>query len=528
MVQAESVATASQRVEAVGGQITEQLPIIRAVAARLTPLQRQELNNVRVYADAQVSVSRNKPSKKSDTTLLATASYGGNPLGQAASSHYPTLIGATDLYAAGIDGEGVTVAVVDTGIWDKKNGVWERLLLEVDTTGPGVIEGYSLNDPNGHGTHVASAMMSNGYRSEADLYEGVAPMASMVSVKAFNEDGSGSYLSVIKAIGWVVDHADEYGIRAMNLSFSATPQSHYWDDPMNQAVMEAWQAGIVVVAAAGNLGPDPMSIGVPGNVPYVITVGAMTDNYTPRDASDDQLTSFSSAGPTHEGFIKPELVAPGGHVVGRMDYDAWIPNLHPESIHPSRYHFTMSGTSQAAAMVSGVVSLMLDADPNLTPDEVKCRLMASAQPAVNAEGRLAYSVFQQGAGVINALEAVNTSAMNCANQGLDIALDLSGVQHYGGPANQDEGGNFYVMDPDSENPADHLDADGFIWSQGYIWSQGFLWSQAYVWSQGYVWSQAFVWSQAYVWSQSLPWDEHTIWSDGLSETAAINHWVEHE
>ena len=88
-------------------------------------------------------------------------------------------------------------------------------------------------------------------------------MAKLVSVRAFGEDGSGSYLSVIKALDWVVANRDQYRIRVLNLSFSATPQSHYWDDPLNQAVMAAWQAGIVVVASAGNTGPDAMSIGVP-------------------------------------------------------------------------------------------------------------------------------------------------------------------------------------------------------------------------------------------------------------------------
>ena len=120
----------------------------------------------------------------------------------------------------------------------------------------------------------------------------------------------GSYLDVIRGIDWVVAHKDEYNIRVLNLSFSAPPQSYYWDDPLNQAVMQAWQAGIVVVAAAGNGGPDPMTVGVPGNVPYIITVGAMSDNYTPENPADDILASFSAAGPTVEGFVKPEVVAP--------------------------------------------------------------------------------------------------------------------------------------------------------------------------------------------------------------------------
>ena len=101
-----------------------------------------------------------------------------------------------------------------------------------------------------------------------------------------------------------------YGIRVLNLSFSAAPQSHYWDDPINQAVMALWQAGVVVVASAGNTGPDAMTIGVPGNLPYIITVG-VSDGMTPQTFDDDYLASFSSCGPTAEGFVKPEIVAPG-------------------------------------------------------------------------------------------------------------------------------------------------------------------------------------------------------------------------
>ena len=119
-------------------------------------------------------------------------------------------------------------------------------------------------------------------------------------------------------MSWVVRNAKTYNIRVLNLSFAAPPRSYYWEDPLNQAVMKAWQAGIVVVASAGNTGPKPMTIGVPGNVPYVITVGAMTDRDTPSKGSDDELASFSSTGPTYEGFVKPEIVAPGGHVMATM------------------------------------------------------------------------------------------------------------------------------------------------------------------------------------------------------------------
>ena len=141
--------------------------------------------------------------------------------------------------------------------------------------------------------------------------------------------------------------------------------------------MRAWQAGIVVAAAAGNTGPQPMSIGVPGNVPYVITAGAMSDNFTPGDPTDDFLASFSSSGPTVEGFVKPDVVAPGGHMLGLMPLNATIAQLHKKFKHAASY-FTMSGTSQATAVTSGVAALMLKQNPGLTPDEVKCRLMSSA------------------------------------------------------------------------------------------------------------------------------------------------------
>jgi len=171
-------------------------------------------------------------------------------------------------------------------------------------------------DGNGHGTHLTSIVM-NSDRAVDGTQTGVAPDAKLVYVQAFGADGSATYLNVITGLNWILNNRAKYNIRVLNLSFSATPRSYYWDDPVNQAVMKLWQAGVVVVASAGNDGPTPMTIGVPGNTPYIITVGAMTDNYT-ADPSDDKLASFSSAGPTYEGFVKPEVVAPGGHIVSVM------------------------------------------------------------------------------------------------------------------------------------------------------------------------------------------------------------------
>ena len=261
------------------------------------------------------------------------------------------------------------------------------------------------------------------------------------------------------------------------MSFSGPARSYYWEDPLNQAVMKAWQAGIVVVASAGNTGPDPMTVGVPGNVPYIITVGAMTDNYTESDFSDDKLATFSSAGPTFEGFVKPEIVAPGGHLPGLMAYDTQIAIDHPE-FHDGGKYFEMSGTSQAAAVVSGVVALILTQDPMLSPDEVKCRLMDSAHAAMTSDGKIAYSVFQQGAGVVNAKDALQSTATSCANQALDIAQDLEGNEHFFGPANINDDGNFYVEGLGDEYvwrlDDSNLDGDTLLWRMNFAENETFI------------------------------------------------------
>ena len=161
----------------------------------------------------------------------------------------------------------------------------------------------NAQDQHGHGTHVPSVILnSQKPGNSSGSYNGIAPDAGLVAVKALDASGQGTYADVVRGLDWILQNKDLYGIRVANLSISAEPVSHYWDDPLNQAVMALWQAGVVVVASAGNTGPDPMTIGVPGNVPYVVTAGAMSDGVTPEVPGDDFLTSFSSAGPS----IEPE------------------------------------------------------------------------------------------------------------------------------------------------------------------------------------------------------------------------------
>ena len=330
--------------------------------------------------------------------------------------------------------------MIDTGIsLKKKKGEflaedtrgYDRLLARWDARYSRAIKLDKDIDKHGHGSHIAGVAASSVLDENGD-YNGMAPDANLVSVRAFSDRGKGSYGDIINAISWVIDNKNRYNIRVVNLSFGSPVQSHYWDDPLNQAVMRAWQAGIVVVTSAGNSGPDPMSITVPGNVPYVITVGAATDAYTANDKSDDYLASFSAVGPTHDAFIKPDLITYGGHVASRMAEEKDLKRSYPDSKITKNY-YRVSGTSQAAAMVSGAVALMLEAEPGLSPDDVKCRLMASAHAAVDSQGKLAYSPFQQGAGMMNIKAAVDSRAQGCANQGLDIDADLAGHKHFQGP-----------------------------------------------------------------------------------------------
>ena len=458
IVQGTDVATLSELVHQVGGRVTHEIGLINAVGAELDDHQRAQLQEhpmVRAVFQERTITTDHKKSKGEGHKHPDT--------------RYTERVSAQLLHDLNLDGDGVTVAFIDTGVHRYFKGIkrdgdnHKRSVVQYNAIAGWGYEGP--DDDSGHGTHVISLAVGSGRDNKKHGVVGVAPKASVVSVKAFDEDGKGRYLDVIRGVDWVVKNRDRLGIRVLNLSFSATPQSYYWDDPLNQAVMAAWQAGIVVVASAGNTGPDEMTIGVPGNVPYVITVGASSDNYTPNEPFDDTVAGFSSAGPTVEGFVKPDVLAPGGRLLGLMKDKAVIGKSHKKYFY-QKDHFVMSGTSQSTAIVSGVVALMLQAEPTLTPDDVKCRLMVTAEPLVGSEG----AVFHHGSGSVNAYAAAYSSASDCANRNLDIALDLAGIQHYAGPVRRDDSGDFY-----------QLGNDGYMWKDGYIWKDGELFKDGYMW-----------------------------------------------
>lgn len=505
---------------------SHELDIINAVAADLTIMQLEQLKQ-----SVAVKVTQNHKVE------LSGGNAWGKRMGQP-KSVVNDLIDADSAHAVSNFGDGVTIGFLDTGL-DQLDGTSRGLGLSTDLYGRdkfwgtydainNAISNYS-NEESGHGTHVASIAGNADYDVYGKVY-GVAPNAALVGIKAFDIDGKATYADVIRGIDWALQVKDQINLRILNMSFSGYARSYYWEDPLNQAVMKAWQSGIVVVASAGNNGPGPMTIGVPGNVPYIITVGAMTDNYTESDSSDDKLATFSAAGPTIEGFVKPEIVAPGGHLTGLMAFDTQIALDHPEYSDGGKY-FEMSGTSQAAGVVSGVVALMLTQDPTLTPDEVKCRLMDSAHAAFDNNGKLAYSVFQQGSGMVNASDALTSTAVACANQALNIAQDLNGGEHFFGPANINNDGNFYVEGLGDEYVwrlgENNLNGNALIWRMNFV-------ENALDW-RNITSTDALIWrmnieTDALIWRMSVESDA-LIWRMNVADSSTginVNNWVEQQ
>lgn len=432
IVQGYDTAETVRLVEQAGGVVTSRLDIIHAVGARLSPAALTSLRgNPRIQR-----VTANAPASSSDQIVQGRSD-------RIPATDYADVTGADLVWQQGVTGNGIGVAVMDTGLslhpalLKDLNGKPRKIVGWADF----VEKKYKLpRDPNGHGTHIAG-IIANAQTGADNEWNGTAPGVNLVGVRVLDANGEGTYETIIQGIQWVIQNKAKYNIRVMNLSLQATVQSAYWADPLNQAVMAAWAEGIVVVTVAGNAGSGPMTLTVPGNNPYAITVGAFTDNYTPGDWSDDYITPFSGAGPTLDGFAKPDLIAPGAHMVSPMSPGSTIVRNH-EANWVNGLYFSMAGTSQAAAVTSAAAALILARNPGLTPNQVKYRLMVTALPWIKADGSdMLYSIWQQGAGRLNVYDAVmsdDPQVTGEANSGMDIAADLRGEIHYEGYSYYDE------------------------------------------------------------------------------------------
>jgi serine protease AprX len=345
---------AEDLVQAVGGHVTRPLPLIGGFAADVPadrlPMLGGDGPIQGLYVDGRVQMAG-----------IDTEAY---------DDLEPNLAWRKTIrlpqVPVGIDGTGVTVAMIDTGVAQVQD-LGERVIARVDFT-----PGGAGDDAYGHGTHLAGVIAGNGAAS-GGKWRGVAPGAQLVSVKVAGPDGSTDVSVVIAALQWVVTHRAQYEIKVLNLSFGTDSVQPYAVDPLNAAVERAWAAGITVVVSAGNRGPG--TINKPGDDPYAISVGAADLKQT-ADRRDDEVAPFSSSGVTQDGFAKPDLVAPGTTIVATRDAGSTIDGLHPEAVLDGDY-FKGTGTSQAGAIVSGVAALLYQANPSLRPNTVKSILLGS-------------------------------------------------------------------------------------------------------------------------------------------------------
>ncbi len=322
----------------------------------------------------------------------------------------------------GPDGAGATVAIIDTGIATTSDLGASRIVGWKDFVN-GEAAPY---DDAGHGTFVAGLIAGDGSASlplenggtARVQFRGVAPAANVVGIKVLDEVGQGRSSALIAGIAWAITHKDEYGIRVMNISIGGNPVSSVTKDPVARAVEAAWRSGITVVCAAGNEGEfGPGSILSPGNDPFVITVGA-DDTMLTAETGDDRIAAYSSVGPTlFDEIAKPDVIAPGRRLESLRAPGSFLDVNFPDNIVPlSSYdtspttgaesaYLRLSGTSASAPVVAGAAALMIGEDSSLTPDDVKVRLMTTADPVAGA------TTAQQGFGLIDVDEALESTAV---------------------------------------------------------------------------------------------------------------------
>lgn len=396
---------AEQVVRAAGGRVTHELSIIGGFVANLPASAVPALE----ATPGVRSVTPNRP-------IRLQSQYGQDS--GVASAVYTDVVRASKTWSSGDTGAGTTVAVIDTGV-DTTGDLAGRVVQAVDFTS----DGDNL-DHYGHGTFVAGLIAGTGAHS-AGAITGVAPGAKLVSLKISGADGATDVTLVLEALEWVQDFAATYNIRVVNLSLGFASQQSYAVDPLDYAVERLWNAGVVVVTAAGN-GGSAGPILAPGNDPYVITVGASNDRTT-LNSSDDRLASFSSVGPTADGLTKPDLLAPGRSVVSSRSPGSTVDVANPTSAINDVYA-KGSGTSFSTAVVSGVAALVLDRSPWLTPNQVKLRLVATARvlPGGITPGT--------GTGVVDAFAATMSTLTASANLTATPAVGGGSLQATRGPA----------------------------------------------------------------------------------------------
>ncbi|MFZ5753048.1 MAG: S8 family peptidase [Bacillota bacterium] len=309
---------------------------------------------------------------------------------------------SNQLWNQGYTGKGVTIAVLDTGIYPHPDFLEpvNRIIDFVDLINNKNTKPY---DDNGHGTHCAGAAAGNGYASSGK-YRGPAFQANLIGIKILNKIGSGKASQVIKGLEWCLNNKEKYNIKIVSLSLGYKATESYREDPVCQAVGKLWQSGIVVCAAAGNDGPETKTINSPGIHQDIITVGASDDLNTPQ-LFDDKVADFSSRGPTIDGLTKPDVLAPGTNIISAKAKGSFLDKTNKDKNVIDDWYISLSGTSMATPVCAGIIAQLLEAQPYLTPEEVKLRLKSSCSRVTSVDANT------QGEGLVNAVKALEPESV---------------------------------------------------------------------------------------------------------------------
>jgi serine protease AprX len=453
-------------VRSLGGRIGLRLDIISGFAARVpsgaipvlarTPGIRSVTRNARVHLMAQVD------------------GYDPNwatPVGS--WKRNIEAIKAKDVWKAGFRGQGIDVAMIDSGVAPVQ-GIKDHLLYGPDLSFESQADNLRNLDTFGHGTHMAGIIAGRdstidpGHEDEDidKAFVGVAPKARIVSIKVATSSGATDVSQVIAAIDWVVQHrnADGLNIRVLNLSFGTDGTQSYLVDPLTYAAEVAWRKGIVVVVSAGNSNFGSSRLNNPAYDPFVIAVGA-DDTQGTNDPKDDVVPAWSARGLSSR---RPDLVAPGQSVVSLRSGGSYLDLKYPSAEVGNTRFFKGSGTSEAAASVSGAAALLLSQRPSLTPDQVKYLLTSTAVslPSADAEG--------QGAGLINVKAAKDaaTPLLALALQGFAPASGTGSLELARGSVHVSDGG----VELNGETDIFGASFDSTAWAvlslSGNTWSGG--------------------------------------------------------
>ena len=399
-----------QAVRRVGGAVIEPLSVIDGFVARVP--SRAVAGLSRLPGVRFVSPNR---------TVRLLAQYGQDS--GTASAIYTDVVRAPRVWGAGVTGSGVNVAVIDTGV-STSGDLAGRVVHAEDFT----VERDNA-DSYGHGTFVAGLIAGTGAAS-AGAVKGVAPGAGIVALKIAGRNGATDVTMVLQALEWLVTHKDVHGIRVANLSFGFDGTQSYTVDPLDFAVERVWNAGIVVVTAAGN---RPGAVSIPGNDPLVITAGASNDKTTLL-LGDDTVATFSGGGTTPDMVTKPDVYAPGRSVVSSRSPGSAVDLAYPGSAIGSSYA-KGSGTSFSTAVISGVAALALAKTPTLTPNQVKQRIVSTSRTF----------------GIADAWNATMSTDLTAANAGVAPATGTGSLQATRGSSCLTSGTGACLSDADANS-----------------------------------------------------------------------------